>query len=248
MQYDFQFPANGGQDIAAKGAYVKYKAGLGAIRVKFSTGGFVDLTPGQGVRMPVLFNSVNVSDRSASGNAGVLLIGDYDFQDDSIAGTVSVIDGGVSSTLADKCFLASVSMPISAAGKWAAAYLTNPSASGKNVILQSASISSFNTGTMTVHSIANGAPGGGNFSASNKNIYTGGGTPSTAKLWGFEESSLALLGKEGRKEVVLANTTRDFEVREPVIIRPGVSFALVFGGTAGAAGAFANFEFREEPI
>lgn len=244
MQFDFQVPQNGGMDISALGRYVKYKTGLGAIRVRASSGGYIDLTPGQSIRLAKEFQSINVQDRSGSSNQGVLVIGDVDFQDDSIVGSVSIIDGGVNSTLANKCFLGLRAGSIATAGKWYATYLSNPAASGKNVIVESIQFTANASGPLALHALASSAPAGPY--GANKNVFSGGGAPSTAVLWGFEESSLALLGLPMRQEIVSANTERVIRFAEPVIIRPGVTLAVVFG--TGIASMFTNMEWREEPL
>lgn len=247
MQYDFSMNASGAQVIAALGSYVKYKSGLGAIRVKFSTGGYVDLTPGQGVRLDKSFNTLNVEDRSGAGNQGVLVIGAIDFQDDTIVGSVYVIDNSVASTLASKCFLGALDGAIATGGNYAAHYLTNPTASGKNVIVESLSASSTAAaGSLAIHAITAGVPGGGAVSAVNKHVYSGGGVPSIAQMWKAEETAATyvLLGPALRRQRLPANDVREIRFAEPIIIRPGVTLAVVFGTTITTTTV--NFEFREE--
>jgi hypothetical protein len=125
MQYDFTLNANGGGQVEATGEYVKYKSGLGAIRVKFSTGGYVDLTPGQGIRVQKRFNSINITDRSGNANQGVLVVGDVEFQDDTIVGVVSIVDGAKNSTLSKNCFLGNTACG-ALAGNYSMVNLINP--------------------------------------------------------------------------------------------------------------------------
>ncbi|MCL6484930.1 MAG: hypothetical protein I4O49_12305, partial [Janthinobacterium lividum] len=106
MQYDFNLSPGGAQNLDVKGRFFKYRSGTGAIRVRASKGGYVDLLPGQGVR-GFDFESLTVADRSGANNVGVLIVGDFDFQDDRIAGTVDVVDGGRTRTLAGIAFGAS---------------------------------------------------------------------------------------------------------------------------------------------
>ena len=139
MQYDFSVPANGGQSIEAVGIFLKYKSGLGKIRIKFNNGGALDLTPGQSVS-GLNFTGFTVTDRSGAANAGVILAGAFAMQDDSIVGAVSIIDGGVASSLANICYMGGVKSG-AVAGEMNFVMLDNPAGTGKNVIVESVTYS-----------------------------------------------------------------------------------------------------------
>jgi hypothetical protein len=241
MQYDFSLVANGGQDIAAVGSYIKYKSGLGAIRIRMSGGGYVDLTPGQGIRMNKPFIAFNITDRSGSANAGIILAGDYEFQDDSINGAVSIIDGGKQSTLTQRCFMGSCD-----SGTVGAQYnyvtLVNDAASGKNVVVESVLISVPVAGT--VYLTLTNAGVGAAVNAFNK---AGNLAPvASAKMGAGSVTLIALIGDVMMKFALAANTPYTVKFAEPVIIVPNRSLSVVNG--SGGAIITANFEFREDPL
>lgn len=92
MQYDFNLEANGSQFIDVKGRFFKYKNGTGKIRVRNSTGGYIDLLPGQGVN-GLNYSSLSITDLTGAQNTGYLLAGDYEFSDSTVtisSGTVAV--------------------------------------------------------------------------------------------------------------------------------------------------------------
>lgn len=241
MQYDFSLVAGGGQDMAAVGSYIKYKEGLGPIRVRMSTGGYVDLTPGQGIRMNKPFTGFNITDRSGSVNVGVILAGDYEFQDDSINGAVSIIDGGKQNTLTQRCFMGTCeSGGVSAQYNYVT--LVNDAASGKNVIVESVLFSV--TAPQTVYLTLTNAGVGATGSAFNK---AGNLAPvASAKMGPGSTANLLLIGDIMMKFALAANTPYSFKFAEPVIIVPNRSLSIV----AGSGGAVINggFEFREDPL
>ncbi|MYM67290.1 hypothetical protein GTP45_10655 [Pseudoduganella sp. FT55W] len=244
MQYDFSLNANGGQNIDATGAYVKYKSGLGAIRVKFSTGGYVDLTPGQGIRLKKQeFNSLNLTDKSGNANQGVLVIGDVEFQDDTIVGVVSIVDGGKNNTLSQSCFLGNTTTG-TVASNYNLACLINDSSSGKNVIVESVSIALNSAAAVSFHRV--GISPAANNHAQNKYAKIAGEVASKAFIESNITTDLNALNVAVRREYIAGNQPRDFKPAEPLIIPPGM--ALVIANNTLAAGMSVNWEFREDPL
>jgi hypothetical protein len=84
MQYDLNLLPNGSQRLEVSGRFFKYVSGAGKIRVTTSKGAVIDLIVGQGV-WGEEFSSLVVQDRSGAANVGVLLAGNYDFRDDTVA-------------------------------------------------------------------------------------------------------------------------------------------------------------------
>lgn len=239
MQYDFTLVPFGGQDVSAIGQYIKYKSGLGAIRVRMSQGGFVDLTPGQGIRLPKEFTAFNITDRSGNANAGVILAGDYEFQDDSINGAVSIIDGGKQSTLARNCFMGACE-----SGVVAAAYnyvtLVNDAASGKNVVVESVLIST--TTASTVYLTLTNSGVGAAVNAFNK---AGNLAPvALAKMGAGSTGNIALIGDVMMNLDIAGRSPYVVKFAEPVIIVPGRSLSVVSGGNGTQIKGC--FEFRED--
>lgn len=240
MQYDFQVNAGGGQQIDVVGYFIKYKSGIGAIRVKTNVGGYVDLLPGQGVRLEKQFSSLTVVDRTGLGNQGVLLAGAFEFQDDSIVGTVSVVDGGKNSTLSANCFLGTVNAG-TAATYYNGAGLANPAGNTKNVVVESIIVSVPAAAVITVHigGIVIGQVG----SAANK---LPGGAVSSAKLQTNPALAVSMFGIQAAKLYMAANSSVTLKLAEPLILAPGGSVQIV--NNAVAADVAATFEFREDPI
>lgn len=241
MQYDFTLVANGGQDVNAVGSYIKYKSGLGKIRVRMSNGGYVDLTPGQGIRLDSPFNQFNISDRSGVANSGIILAGHYEFQDDTINGAVTIIDGAKLNTLTQSCFMGSCDAG-SLGSNYNYATLVNDAASGKNVVVESITVS-VQTTTIVYLTLTNSGVGA-TINAFNK---AGNLAPYALALMGPGAiNNIALIGNIMMKINLLANTPYTFKFAEPVIIVPNRSLSVV-NGTLGSP-LTACFEFREDPV
>lgn len=244
MQFDFNLGAGASQTIDVKGRFFKYKSGTGPIRVRVSGGGSVDLLPGQGVEN-VLFASLTVSDRSNASNMGSILAGDFDFRDDRISGTVDIVDGGKSRTLAGQSFSSAV-LCYGAGGLYSTAQVFNPADSGKRVSCSKIIITSTISGLIKIgwNTAANGAlpPEGvaskltGGVSGKAKICNIGlAAEPAGFKYLGIYES-----GGGGGSTFIYA-------FAEPVLIMPG--FGLnVQHGTIGTPTIQANFELVEESI
>ena len=243
MQYDFTLNAGGGGNIDATGEYVKYKSGLGAIRVRFSTGGYVDLTPGQGIRVQKRFNSINLTDRSGNANQGVLVVGDVDFQDDSITGVVSIVDGGKNSTLSKNCFLGNTISPAVAAN-YSLVALINPAGNTKNLVVESVTGSLSGATTLAMYMLSMSPAL--NFHGQNKYAGLAGGQPSTAYIEGNQTPTLALGVTAFQQQAVAAGLPMTRKFAEPLIIPPGM--AVIVANTTLNQGVNVDFEWREDPV
>jgi hypothetical protein len=243
MQYDFSTTAGGAQQLDVVGSYIKYKEGLGQIRVRTNGGAVVDLTPGQSVRLPTQFTSLSVTDRSGSSNAGILLAGSFEFQDDSIVGVVSVVDGGKAATMADRAFVGSA-MSGSVAGQFNMCMLHNPPGSGKNVVVQAVTYCLV-SGTQFRMAILSFVPAGGNqLRGQNKHAY---GPQSNAIISG-ETAGASDIYTAVQFFNTKAPLATPYEKRfaEPVVLIPGKTLVAVPGTLA--AECWVSFEFREDPL
>lgn len=244
MQYDFSMNANGGQNIEATGAYVKYKSGLGMIRIKFSTGGYVDMTPGQGIRLKNQeFNSLNLTDKSGIANKGMLVIGDVEFQDDTIVGTVSIVDGGKNSTMAQTCFLGTVNSG-AVAGNYNMSCLINPGGSGKNVVVES--IIASVTAAVTIGMYMLSMSPAGSTHAQNKYAGLGGGSQSLAFIEQQTTGTLAIGVAPFQRAATNSNSGMVRKFAEPLIIPPGMGIVVICHTMATAIDV--DFEFREDAV
>ncbi|MGK5023116.1 hypothetical protein, partial [Janthinobacterium sp. LB2P10] len=221
MQYDFNLPPGGALNLDVKGKFFKYRSGTGAIRVRASKGGYVDLLPGQGVR-GFDFESLTVADRSGANNVGVLIVGDFDFQDDRIAGTVDVVDGGKARTLSNIAGISGLNCGASA-GVYSWAQLWNPVGSAKNMIISGLQVSSSGAGGIVIRST--NAPfatlAGNPVSKLNQNIITAIEVrTATGAAWPGQGISTIL---------VSAGTNVPVSLKEPIVMQPGFGLAISGG-------------------
>lgn len=242
MQFDFNVGANQSQHIDVVGTFIKYKAGTGTIRVRLNGGGYIDLLPGQGVNN-VNFTSVDVQDRTGAQNAGTILAGIYDFRDDRITGTVDVVDGGKSRTVANMAFMGTMYQP-GLANNMAAVQLFNPVGSVKNLVIEQVTVTSPNgsggfgisllNGTLTASTV-------GNFAKSKLS----GGADSVARTY-----SGVSAGQQGGPLCGIDTAVKSFKFTEPLIVVPGwgvvvTNVTLVADNTASLS---ASFEFYQDQI
>lgn len=142
MQHDFTLAANGTQTIDVAGRFFKYKSGTGKIRVRATKGGYIDLEPGQGVENEE-FTSLTISDRTGLPNSGVILAGNFNFRDETISGTVNVVDNGKSRVLAGICYISGPGVG-AVVSQYGYVQLWNPVGSVKNLIVEQIFVSSSN--------------------------------------------------------------------------------------------------------
>jgi hypothetical protein len=256
MQYDLNLTPNGGQQIDAVGHFIKYKIGIGPIRVKTNTGAQVDLMPGQGIRASKPFGSITVTDRSGNSNMGILIAGDYEFQDDSIAGAVSIIDGGKSSTLAGNCFIGTVQSGTTS--YYGFVSLGNPDGSGKNLVLESVTYSAEVAGPVYMSlgnsrgafaTVINDSTYSGNYINSQRttnkaNTKNSGVQGNVALLRGMYMTTNLFLSPFFRARA-LVGTPFTMKLAEPIIIQPGNELCI-FTNTSNEVGA--TIEWREDGI
>jgi hypothetical protein len=240
MQFDFQLAPGASQTIDVKGRFFKYKEGAGLIRVRTSLGGAVDLLPGQGIEN-VNFTSLTIADRSGAVNAGSILAGDFDFRDDRITGSVEIIDGGRSRTLANGAFIANNVCQPSGVATQSHVQLWNPPESGKNLVLKGIIAASGTTGYIELRKQT--APMGTIPAEYNKPV---------SKRLDSAAIGVALLriqqsaGTGARMFAfsITANLPVMYVFQEPIVLPPGTGFSLNADLNQGCG---ATFEYFEEP-
>lgn len=223
MQYDFNVAANQSQVLDVKGRFFKYKSGTGMIRVRATSGGYVDLLPGQGV-WNTEFSSLTVTDRTGLQNAGVLLAGDFDFHDDRITGTVDVVDGGRTRTLAGTAF-AGAFATTPTAGQYTVIGLWNPPGSGKNAYIEQIIVSANVAGEFGIvvnnAQVVNNVGGPGNPNAKRAGA--------AASVCQYTRASQAAGGTPGQlllDSYSIANQAFPFRFIEPIMLPPGYGLGL----------------------
>lgn len=239
MQYDFSVSAGGSQVIEVKGRFFKYKSGTGAIRVKATKGGFIDLLPGQGV-WNVDFSQLVIQDRSGQANAGVMLAGEFDFHDDRIVGTVDVVDGGRSRTMAGMAFMSWNDINPSA-GNISAHQIWNPVGSGKSVIIEQIQFSSLTAGFFGVGISDSALPVDAGYASCKK-------SGASKSLANKRMGNLPVMNSVASlfSCYVEAGKTMDRKFNEPVLLLPGYGLSI-FTGSQNVELA-ASFEWFEETI
>ncbi|AKN65861.1 hypothetical protein RC55_07180 [Herbaspirillum seropedicae] len=152
--------------VAAYGQFVYFESATGpgdtSIVVKAQGGSGVDyiLKVGQGFRTDEAFSQLIISNNKGEGTiTGVVVVADQNFFDNRVVGTVSiagtvgvngvveVVDGGRARVLANKAFMAYADM--GAADK-PVHQLWNPAGSGKNVVIESVTVSSGSVNTVRI--------------------------------------------------------------------------------------------------
>lgn len=254
MQFDFNVVANGGQQIDVKGRFFKYISGLGKIRVTTSAGRPVDLLPGQGL-FGEDFSWLNVKDRSGAANTGIILAGDFDFRDDRISGTVDVVDGGKSRTLAGKAFAYGLNMT-STVDTFASLQLFNLAGSGKNLFVEQMLFHQSVAGVLAIYITTMSLPTDTGIFSSSK---LGGAVVSTAAKYfssgtvsgGAQGGSLSLAAEYPAANLkrlaivpVLANQQMSYRPIEPLVLPPG--FGIAINSSMNSAGLWLNTEHFEE--
>lgn len=227
MQFDFNLSANASQTIDVAGHFVKYKSGTGAIRVRMTTGGYVDLLPGQGV-WNVQFSSLTVVDRTGADNTGIILAGAFDFRDDRITGTVDVVDGGRTRTLAGQAFMSWANLGAGTAGQNSVHQLWNPANSGKNIVIEQIQISSTAGGFAGVAfwnlAIANLVAANGGSGTSKKN-----GIGVSAGQRRTEQTAVLPYTPNLLSTALAPGVNFDRKFNEPVLLTPGMGLCVFHG-------------------
>lgn len=248
MQYDFTLVANGGQAMDVKGRFVKYRSGVGAIRVKFTSGGYVDLLPGQGV-WNIEFNGLTIQDRSGNNNYGSLLAGDFDFRDERISGDVSVIDGGKNRTLANLSFISNADAANPPAGSYAYTGLFNPAGSGRVAIVENVYVASQSGACVFSLGIAGTAAPFTTmvgYGVSKKS----GGIASIMESRRIISADTTPINTTGSKQLIVQTVTQNANAviafKEPVVVLPGYGF-YVWNATV-AMDTRASIEYYEDAL
>lgn len=171
---------------------------------------------------------------------------DVDFQPGTggqvtVAGSVSIIDGGKARTLNNLSFLGQNSVaPVAA--QFPQLQIWNPAGSGKNVILESMMFSSGSAQTLTAGS-------------NTANLATGPGPCYSKKAGGANSSAVTYnqtsagnpAGYLAAMAMYLsANINQIINFKEPIVLPPGTGYCIV--GQLANSNLLGSFEFNEEPV
>ncbi|KAI3589321.1 hypothetical protein D9X30_4904 [Cupriavidus sp. U2] len=251
MQYfDINVPVNKPAVVNAKGSFLYYLSGSAGgadntLKVRCGYGvSAILLKPGQAIRLPA--SEAKSDTWVIENNAGVatiignVLVGDGDFSDNRISGSVEVIDGGKARTQANGAFMG-YSYDTGVASNLMHVQLWNPGTNTKNLYVEQVQIIAVTGGLAQGVGIRSNTVAlttlGGN--AQSKRL---GGANSAAEL--RTQKSVAAMG--GPTMGVLDKSVRLVKMAEPIMVAPGnglLLFNAVAGEDLGAA-----FEFYEESI
>lgn len=253
QKFDFTAPASGAsQPINATGRYLKYVTGNAGgndtgliVTPEGKPGSTVLLYPGQAIRQPLDQPAPTAwTVRNALGQAqisGSLVIGNGQIDDNTLSGTVQVVDGGKARTLANMAYGAGGN-PNGVAGQYSQLQLWNPSNSGKRLVVESMLVWAQNGGcTFYFESstaalatlVANGQPKLLSGNAGIGAVYTG--STATAPPAGSAIGTMP----------VSTGTTYSVVPHEPYVIPPG--YGLVIINNLANNSIAGSFEWYEEP-
>lgn len=138
QQPAFVIPAGGSFPLICDGRYFRIQSATGPLKVVGdSFGNMGSVGVGQGLHLKATddaFHRLTFIDTSGGPNTVTVVIADADFVDNSLLGTVSVVDGEKARTLAGGMF-AGAPVQAAAAGAYGWVQLWNPAGTGKNLIV-----------------------------------------------------------------------------------------------------------------
>jgi hypothetical protein len=252
--YDIGIEPGGVHTINVQADYIYFRsgsAGGGDTTVVFQPnagGESVYLQPGQAYKMPAAMSGKNVTWtlRNLKGEgkiAGIILMGEGEFQDNRVSGSVEVIDGGKARTLAGMAFSIATA-PGSAVTVNSRVAILNPAGSAKNLVVESIAFAPDALATANLYSgagpIGIADPG---FSKNmgmaaqisvaqvSRDVTTQTSGPGTAALW-------QMAAQAGARDV--------WTPTEPIVIPPGKS--LIIWCNVKNVNFAALFEWFEESI
>jgi hypothetical protein len=171
---------------------------------------------------------------------GLIIMGEGEFQDNRISGSVEVIDGGKNRTRAGLAFWSAAYIS-TAAGQYPTVQLWNPLGSGRVLVIEQIIVSAAVSGSIRA-GLLNAAIGASALQATNK--LTGG--PAS-----YSDVRTADLPNKPYQTMfdffIQAGVPQVIRLSEPLILTPGNGFCIHAGAAAGQA-INNNIEFYEEPL
>lgn len=249
--YDIAIAPGAARQIDVQADYIYFRtgsAGGGDTTVVFqpiSGGEAVYLQPGQAYKMPAALRGKNVSWilRNLKGEstiAGVLLMGEGEFQDNRVSGAVEVIDGGRNRTMANQAFDGSAYAG-AAVGMFPHVQLYNPPNSGRRVVIKRIGATRQSGGAVGV-TISQTMLADLQYTVSSK---LSGGAPSVAQLRAAQRA--APPAEQGIASLSLqAGVLMERLYQEPVVLLPG--WGLTLWSNVTNTDVNGAYEFVEELI
>lgn len=251
QQYTFQIPAGGAFPLQAMGRYYRIQSASGALKVVGDNFGNMGLVgPGQGYRMrekDVPFQRLTFIDVSGAANNVVVVVADADFVDNTVLGTVSMIDGGKARTLALQTY--SIGGSVSGVAAQFSAVQFYCATPGVRAVVSQITVQSTQADGLAI------APSAGGYlttlvgSARNKRVGGAGSTASGLRTQTVGAVPPVIAVSPPYFQVnVPASGSYTYRLTEPIVI-PGAAngVGIVVYASTAANSIGASFEFYEEP-
>lgn len=213
------------------------------IKVKSLSGGAyeVEMKPGRQITLPEVTRGVVISNMSGGALSGKITLGSGDVSDNSVVGSVEVIDGGKARTLAGNAFMVTANAA-AVSGQYPHVQLLNPAGTGKNIYVEGLLASGVAAGFCNVAQYDTSL-GTAPVSPPSKKL---GGASGVAQARGA--NNVAALGSVAGRlmaGIYAANGQFIYRFTEPVCLAPGVG--MLCWGALGAD-LTVSFEHFQEPI
>lgn len=251
QQFDITVPANKPFVVNAPGRFIKYVSGSNGggdatllVTPGLAGGQVLALVPGQAYRVAAnqpVPSSWTVANKAGGATIlGNIVVGDGDFLDATVAGTVSVIDDSINRSLAGSSYIGK-GYQTGTTGQYPAVQLWNPAGSGKNVILETSTIESGSAGQVVFGS--NSASIGGT-------LQTTVSAKLVSKGVGVAQILTAAVASGNQGQIfgaitMTANGNINLPFRDPIVLPPGYGF-FVAGAGASGVDLLAMFEWYEK--
>lgn len=250
QQFDITVPSQGAFPVHAAGRYIKYVAGNNGggdtslvVTPGAAGGSRITLQVGQAYR--IADNKPTPDSwvlQNATGGAPILgkvVIGDGRIDDNSIAGTVQVVDGGKARTLGNTAYGAGgANAP--AAGQYGRVQLWNPATNPNRLVVEAVTL--FSSATANVGILTSNAKLGVAGSLGQPKRLDG-----VQSVAGIATDSTAAPGNAAQiaSYGIVANSMQTLKLNEPVVVPPG--YGLMLLANVANSQVQANFEWYEEP-
>lgn len=242
--YTIAVPANGSMQMQVAGRYLRVNACTNPISVSIDGIGTLGaIGAGQGLKLPASvqpFQRLMFTDASGAVNNVTFIVADADFVDNTVLGTVSVVDGGKARTLAGVTFSGYATCSQGAAGTYPQVQIWNPAGSGKRAIIEQIMAASSIGGTFSTIVSTQTALTTLVGVAASKNVGNAGSTTQIRTLASATpDGGAAQFATMGGAQYQSA----PYKLAEPIVLHPG--WGLNVGGLVNQNVA-ATFEFYEE--
>lgn len=248
--YDFNLPA------AIGGTYILNVMGSQAL-VKSAAGGTVEIVTesgerfvcdeGQGFELPKgqTFRQLRIVNRQAVANAGLIFVGDDNFIDKRITGTVRVVDQAVDKTRIGNQFWGTIGQ---AANAGAVSIITLQPQAGKALVVKAISIASTTAGNVSIGKatgLGTASPGPAVFTG---NKVLGGASSSMKYAVGFAAAATPTAGEVPGYSLlttvpISASSPFELPITTPIYLE--FPNSLIVNGLAVNRDIAALFDFEE---